>query len=121
MDTYLDIYIDDHCKEILLNECFIKLIYARCQLFDNPHAAILVKYKIPIPKMGQTYENLYDVGEVLNVVYRLQDIRNDINFQVDHVGNYIMTEDVFRYFSLCQCIAGNRYINDLMYLIDFMR
>lgn len=113
MDTYLDIYIDDHCKEILLNECFIKVIYARCQLFDNPHTAMLTEYKIPIPKFGQAYDNLYDVGEVLNVVYRLQDIRSSMDLSVD--------KDRIQFFYLCQCISGNRYLNDLVYLIDFMR
>lgn len=121
MNTYVDIYVDDHCKEILLNECFVKVIYARCQFSNNPHAAILMEYKIPIPKFGQTYENLYDVEEVLNVVYRLQDIRSGIDFPIDCQGDFIMTEDILQFFSLCQCIAGNRYVAHLMYLIDFMR
>lgn len=109
----MDFFIDEHCIEILFNGSFVKTIYARCQLIDNPHAKILMEYKIPTPKYGQTYYELYNLAEVLNVVYRLQDIRSSMDLSVD--------KDKIQFFYLCQCISGNRYLNDLVFLIDFMR
>ena len=109
----MDFYIDEHCIEILFNDSFVKTIYARCQLIDNPHAEILIEYKIPTPKYGQSYYELYNPIEVLNVIYRLQDIRSNMDLSVE--------KNRIQFFYLCQCISGNRHLNELVFLIDFMR
>ena len=93
--------LDDIAKQILADDIFIKTVYCRCSE-DNPQYELIKKYNIPIPK-------------VLNVVNRLKEIENKIDWKRDNNENYNI--QAFRFLSLIEVIAGKRYSSKLSYLI----
>lgn len=106
--------LDDIAKQILADDIFIKTIYGRCSE-ENPQYEFIKVYNIPIPKLKNDGENIFDSNEVLNVVNRLKEIENKIDWKRDNNENYNI--QAIRFLSLIEVIAGKRYSSKLSYLI----
>jgi hypothetical protein len=106
--------LDDIAKQILADNIFVKTIYGRCSE-ENPQYELIKDYNIPIPKLKNDCKNIFDSNEVLNVVNRLKEIENKIDWKRDNNENYNI--QAIRFLSLIEAIAGKRYSSKLSYLI----
>ncbi len=110
--------INDICKQILLNHCFIKTIYCRCcsQTEETIELqTLLIEYGISIPKFD--IYNLTDPAPIMNMVYKLQDIYKNIDWTVI---NGCHSEEAINFCMLIEKIAGKRNCIKLMTLVDLL-
>ena len=112
MDEYV---LNEKYVEILLDDTFLRTIIIRARegSIDNYHIDLIRQYEIPIPEIDP--DVLYNPCEVLKIVYRLKDIKKDINWERDALGN--LNIEAIRFLALLESISGKRNFNKLYCLV----
>ena len=103
--------LNEEYAEILCDELFLRTIIVRTASPEN-NINLLRAYEIPIPEINVEY---WSPIEVMNIVDRLKEISEDIDWSETVLGGH--TSEAISFMTLLEAIAGKRNLNKLAYLV----
>lgn len=107
--------LNEEYINILLDETFIRTVIVRTmdETTGNHRTDLIRAYKIPVPEINLDY--LWNLSEVLKIVYKLKDIERNVNWNKTMFDGY--TSEAISFMSLIEAIAGKRNFCKLAYLV----
>lgn len=98
--------LNEEYINILLDEIFVRTVIIRTMdgMAGNHRTNLIRAYKIPVPEINLDY--LWNLSEVLKIVYKLKDIERNMNWNKIMFNGYTS-----------EAIAGKRNFCKLVYLV----